>query len=716
MTVADTEPTLPRWSTWLRRCIWVLAGLALALVLAMAAFLLYLRSVDWNSMRPAVTAKVTELTGRPMGIAGDLDVDWHWPNPSTSGWRAWIPAVTFTAHDLRLGNPVHWPSQAFTDPGEFVEAQKVQADLQLLPLLHKTIQVNEIRFTGAYGRFQWVGDAVVGGDTSASAPSEATTPPVASKGAGDAVPATVAATSSPIAPDTASDNWHIRKAIIAPGERRWRFALKRVQLTDSTVSYEHLGRKLFAKARLSSVDQAPYRLAFALNGSLAGAAFQGEGFTGDVLDISEDTVALPIKLKATSGQLQLGLEGALQHPSQLDGIAVKLTLQGADMQQLYPLTGLVLPRTPAFKVQGDLNGAFSPGKARWTFKNFRGTVGKSDLQGELQYVSSADRPVLSGALSSTELQLADLGALIGAGAPNKNTGKVLPNMPLGVERWRDMDADISFAATKIHRPDALPLTNVRLHAKLKEQQLRIDPLVFGVAQGKFSVPVFIDARQSPPHVVVQGRVEGLKLAALFPTIERTQKSLGELDGRIDLQGQGDNVARMLATANGRIALYVSQGTISKALLDMAALNVGSIVVTKFFGADREVPIRCAIADFKVAKGVANATMLRMSTEDAFINGTGTVNLANETLNLQLKPESTTWKFFTLRTPLHIQGSLAHPQVKVETAGLIARAGAALAALAVAPVALAVVPLTAPSADDPSNCKQLLASVRGAKAQ
>ena len=41
------------------------------------------------------------------------------------------------------------------------------------------------------------------------------------------------------------------------------------------------------------------------------------------------------------------------------------------------------------------------------------------------------------------------------------------------------------------------------------------------------------------------------------------------------------------------------------LLDRAALNVGSIVIGKLFGDDKEVQLRCAVADLAVREGVGN---------------------------------------------------------------------------------------------------------------
>lgn len=686
----------------LRTALLALAALLAALAVLLLGMLWYIKHMDWNAYKPDIGDKALELTGRPLRIAGDLTVDWHWPNTSVPGWHSWVPSVTVTALDVVMGNPMQWPADSFTDPGDFLEAQRIQAHVQLLPLLSHTLQVDLLQLGGAYGRLQQLTQA----------------PPPAS--------ADVAATDTPGQPDApatpGTDNWHIRARGAAPGDQPWRVQLRELQFNDSTVSYENLPAKLFVRARFGPTQQAPYRLAFSLEGHKDKAPLKGQGMVGDVLHLQDAGQSLPLQLQASSGETRLSMEGTLSNPLHLDGVDVALQLASGNMQDLYPLTGLVLPNTPPFQVKGRLLGRFAPRQAQWALQAFTGKVGSSDLQGELRYSSGTERPLLEGKLRSSQLHLADLGSVIGTGTGTEGAAEpagrrarapasVLPNMPLAVDRWKHMDANVSLAADKIIRPDALPLEKLDMTLKLDNGVMRIDPLNFGLAQGTLAMPLVVDGLRKPVRTEVHAKVQGLKLAALFPTVERTRKSLGELDGSIQLAGNGDSVAAMLGSANGSARFYVSSGTISKQLLDMAALNLGSVVVARFFGADKEVPIRCMAADFQVKDGVAHASLMRLSAADAYIDGSGSIDLRRERVDLQLKPQSTSWKLFTLRSPLQVSGPLAQPQVQVQSAGVIARAGAAIAAVVAAPAALAVLPLTAPPSDDPTHCPQLLAAVR-----
>ena len=247
-----------------------------------------------------------------------------------------------------------------------------------------------------------------------------------------------------------------------------------------------------------------------------------------------------------------------------------------------------------------------------------------------------------------------------------------------------------------------------MHAKLQNAELTLEPLRFGVAQGKIDSRVVLDARDGPLKTQLRGSVEGLRLSALFPKVELMEKSFGRLDGAVALSATGNSVARMLGSSSGEARLYIRDGTFSKQMLDLAALNVGSVVVSRLFGENEEVKLRCAVADFSVRDGVAQTRSVQLSTEEALVEAVGTVDLRDEQLDLRIKPESLKWKFLSLRTPLYVRGTFADLKVGLEAGPLLLRAGAAVAAAAVAPVALALVPITVPAAEDDARCNELLA--------
>ncbi|RYF52989.1 MAG: AsmA family protein, partial [Comamonadaceae bacterium] len=298
----------------------------------------------------------------------------------------------------------------------------------------------------------------------------------------------------------------------------------------------------------------------------------------------------PLQFKARAGSVQAEAEGILANPAALSGLDFQVALKASSMADLYELTGIVLPNTPPFQTRGRLVGSLVPESATWEYRDFRGSVGESDLQGSLAYTSAKPRPQLKGTMTSRQLRLADLGPIVGAptgeGAQEKGTskrpGKVLPDSAFATDRWNAMDLDLTFTGERIVRPDSLPIENLSVHAKLQNAELTLAPLRFGVAQGKIDSRLVLDARDGPLKTQLRGSVEGLRLAALFPKVELMEKSFGRLDGAVALSATGNSIARMLGSSSGEARLYIRDGTFSKQMLDLAALNVGSVVVSRMY--------------------------------------------------------------------------------------------------------------------------------------
>ncbi|MDR0201070.1 MAG: AsmA family protein [Delftia acidovorans] len=720
-------------SRWLRALLWTVS----ALVLLLAAVVVLIASFDWNRAKPWINERVSESTGRHFAIEGDLRLRWTWPQPLDQGWRHWIPGVTVQAEQLSLGQPEGWEVPQ--------EPAKGSDELPALPAPPDHLnqgrlpQVDDKDKDKNKNNNKEKGPARDIDTDSIALADEKLAPP-----ARDAATMATAARATAIlrlwpllgrhvlldhlqleGPDLVfarrkdgSNNWTFKRP--ESTGPRWRFQVAQLSLRGGLVGWTDGVRQMAVRARLDSLAQAPgadfpYGMRFGLTGRIAKATIEAQGLTGPVLDLQSEQARFPVKLWAHAGSLRAQAEGILDNPRALKGMDLQVRLRGASMADLFPLTGLLLPRTPPFDTNGHLVGSLEPGRAIWDYQDFEGRVGQSDLRGTLHYASGKPRPKLSGDLASRKLRLADLGPVVGAPSTKQGqktkeaaSGKALPAQRFDTSKWNAMDMDVRFKSDRIERPQALPIEDFSVHAVMDNGVLRLSPLRFGMAKGRLDIEAVVDSGAKPPKASLQGKVQGLQLSALFPEIELMKKSLGSMDGALGLEGRGQSIAEWLGTSSGDIRLYVRDGRFSKQLLDLAALNLGSVIVTKLFGADKEVQLNCAVADLTVKQGMARTRNVKLATPEAIIEATGQISLAQETMDLRIVPESLKWKFFSLRTPLYVRGSFAKPKVGVEPGPLLLRAGAAVAAAVVAPAALALVPLTVPAAEEDARCQRLLA--------
>jgi hypothetical protein len=137
------------------------------------------------------------------------------------------------------------------------------------------------------------------------------------------------------------------------------------------------------------------------------APVTGGGKAGAVLSLTDNNTVYPVQAHAVLGKNKASIAGTLTDPRSLSGIDLQLSLAGASMADLYPLTGVLLPETPDYATKGRLLGKKDGDAWNWTYQDFKGTVGQSDLAGTLQYLPRQPRPLLRGEVTSQQLRLED---------------------------------------------------------------------------------------------------------------------------------------------------------------------------------------------------------------------------------------------------------------------------------------------------------------------
>ncbi|MDP3815202.1 AsmA family protein [Pseudomonas sp.] len=665
----------------------ILAGSLASLLLLSAALPILIATFDWNLLRPALNAQVSAALDRPFAINGELAVVWR-REPEVDGWRGLLPWPHVQASDLSLGNP-DWAKGS-----QLVSFRRVEFRLAPLPLLLRRLVIPRIELSApmaslerlADGRNNWTLDAGKGREPA---------------------------------------SWTLELGEVV-------FDQGRISLSDPRLKahlelqLEPLGKPIpFAEIvgqkaaqMVAKQGQAQdYAFAWRVKGRYQGQALSGSGKVGGLLALQDASKPLPLQADIRVGATHIVLVGTLSDPRNLGAFDLRLRLSGSNMAQLYPLTGMALPETGSYATDGHLSAQLrAPGGALFRYQQFNGRVGASDIHGSLTYVASQPRPKLSGTLTSEQLLFADLAPLIGAdsnaakkarGARSQQpVGKLLPVEKFHTERWRAMDADVQFTGKRIVRSEQLPFSDLHAHVLIDDGVLSLVPLSLGVAGGTLDATVRLNGRAEPLRGQAQLSARHFKLKQLLPDFTPLQTSLGEINGEANLAGTGNSVAELLGSANGEMLLLVNDGTISRRLMEIAGLNLGSYLVTQLFG-DREVRINCAMANLQLQDGVARSRLFVLDSETALIHIAGTANFRSERLDLTLSPDSKGMRLFSLRSPLYVRGTFKQPQAGVKVGPLLARgAGVVLLGATVAPVA-GLLGMVAPGSARENQCALLL---------
>jgi len=430
---------------------------------------------------------------------------------------------------------------------------------------------------------------------------------------------------------------------------------------------------------------------FTLDGS---GTYRNAPFTiklkgGSLNDLRETTKPYDLDAVAAVGKTKVSVKGTVTNPFKLTDMNLKMTADGDNAQDLYPIFGIPAPPTPPYHLVGTLD---RDGKA-WLFKNFTGTVGKSDLEGSLRFeIEGRKRIFVGGDLQSRNLNFADLGLLVGApGAttgdhPVSDTqkqmekkqeasGRVLPDTPLNLDEVRNVDADITFKGVHIDA-QSLPLDNLDLHLKLDDALLMLTPLKVGVAGGQINSNIVIDARSDTVATDYDIRFAKFQMAQFFKTAGFPEGGTGDIDGRVRLHGTGNSVRASLATANGQASAVVGNGQISDLAANILGLDVAKALGVLITG-DQKVPLNCLVADFEIKDGQMTARTFVLDTDAAVTTGKGTISLKDEHLDLSLHGDPKSATPVALGGPILIGGSFKKPDIGLGAEAYV-RGGAAVA--------------------------------------
>jgi uncharacterized protein involved in outer membrane biogenesis len=425
--------------------------------------------------------------------------------------------------------------------------------------------------------------------------------------------------------------------------------------------------------------------------------------------------ARALQLRIDAGRAKLEFDGRLRDPFGEPALDGRYTLRGPSLAAAGAPFGVTLPTTPAFSMQGTLDGSGN----RWHTVVSAARIGASRLAGEFVFDRGRQRPLLSGTLTGSNLRLADLGPAIGVATPEtpapRRAGRVLPARAFNLPSLRNMDADVQLRIERLETGHAA-LQDIRpLHARLRlaDGVLELGAIDARMARGRVGGRIQLDGRRDVARWDVALTLRGLVLEEWLRS-SGPPTATGRIAARLNLTGQGRSTADMLASADGRAVLHWTRGTLSHQLVEAAGIDIAESLGVMLRG-DRPLAVNCAAADLRIADGRATPALMLADTSDSTLQVEGALSLATERLDLVLRARPKDFSIATLRSPVHVEGSFADPQIRLDRSGVLRRVLPAALLAAVNPLA-ALLPLIDPGEDEDGQALAACRAVNQAAAK
>jgi len=606
-----------------------------------AGALFALYFLDWNQMRAPIGRWVSHRTGREVRIDGNLAVKLF----------SWQPSLE--AGGVTVGNP-SW----LAGKPQAATVKDFRIEIRLMPLFHGALVVPLVRIVQP--------DVLLVRDASGRT------------------------------------NWDN-----GSGKQAWKLPpIQHFLIQDGHIRIDDAVRKLHFSGSVNSQETlANGGGAFSLtgDGTLNLSKFLADVKGGPLIHVDK-TKPYDFTADVKAGTTHALIHGAITEPFHLDRYTASVDVSGPTLADLYFLTGVALPNTPAYHMTlwVERDGT------SYRLTDIAAVLGKSDLHGNLQADMSGDIPALAGKMTSRVLALEDLGPLVRGGAPAPTQSHyLLPQTPLHTERLKRTNAEVDYSAARVASRD-FPLTSLDTHISVEGGVLNLKPLAFGFTQGKLAGSIRIDARKDIPTSTVDARITDIH-AENF--IKRGDKPItGVMEARAVLTGTGKSVHDAAANASGTVTAVVPAGGVRHSLAEWTGVDVLSALSLNLAGDNSNTNLRCAVASFGAHDGVMTSQQLVIDTDPVRVDGSGSINLRDETLDLRLQGNPKHFQLMRLRAPITLSGPWAHPAIGLKAGAAVAQGGIALALGVINPFA-AIAAFIDPGLAKDANCGPLLADAR-----
>ncbi len=585
---------------------WVLLITATVGILCFLALLIIPRFVDVQKYKPLIESKVSEASGRPFTLGGDLKL-------------SLFPWAGLALSDLRLGAPPGFKE------GDFITIKSFEFQVKLLPLLFKDIQVKQfvliepriVLEKSKDGKANWEGLGKV--ETEVSAKPEAKEKKPKDKGEGGL----------PI------ESLVVGTFIIKDGNVLWidqvrkeRHELKELTLSLDGISLDRPismsltglveGKPLSLKGKIGPLGKKPGEGSVALD--LSARVF--ETVTAKVKGLVTDAATRPVydldvqiepfspRKLATAFGKPLPLTPA--DPAVLKRLALKGSFQGST-QTLRVKDGVLDFDDSKLSFSADIKEFSKPNVT------FDLNLDQIDLDRYLP--ASQSEHGKSGAASTQSAKKTDQPANETDYTPLR---KLVLNGRVHIDKLKVENARVQDIDLKINGRDGV---------------LNLDPFSMKLYEGTVTSKATLDVRQNTPATEVSLQMNGVEVRPLLKDLQGKDFLEGNSRAQLALTMRGDSAEKIKQTLSGKGEFHINDGAIVGVDLASMARNVKAAFGQEVKGGERPRTDFAEVnAPFTLTNGLFETPNTTLINPFLRLAAKGKADLVAETLDFRVKPK------------------------------------------------------------------------------
>lgn len=373
--------------------------------------------------------------------------------------------------------------------------------------------------------------------------------------------------------------------------------------------------------------------------------------------IIDNTGAANVKIQ--SNLINGGFAGTVDLNGSANG---KLDLQSPSLSSLVKWIGIGSP--PSFE-QFSFGGDVAVGSGTYRMQNARINLDETVISGSGAF-QSGSRNRVDANLNVNTLDLANFGG----GGGSSNSGSNSGDETIDISALRSVDGQITLNAQLLQYGDVKtgPITT-RLVLENGAARITIPRTAF--YDGQIEASVTADSNPTPPSFAANINLANVNTLPLLRDSSGFDRLEGRLTSAIDVSGAGSSVNAVTRALNGNANVRFNDGAIRGIDVVKLIQNMRSVIQAGYQDnpADRTEFTEMG-ASFTLSQGVAETQDLRLLGPLLRMDGSGRVDLGNQTIDMRLNPkvvgslsgQGGEFDVSGLEVPLIVSGPLSQPKV------------------------------------------------------
>jgi len=378
---------------------------------------------------------------------------------------------------------------------------------------------------------------------------------------------------------------------------------------------------------------------------------------------------LPLTIDVALLDSRFTFDTKLALPISEHDLKFSLTIAGKRLDNFNELMNLDLPPLGPFSLEAQLRIS-SKG---YDLSTLAMKVGESDLEGRMQLNTALDKPKLDVELLSKLIRVDDFYfGKKGKGKARGQADEAVPADQPGDTEARKQDAGHKYrellSYEVMNSLDAVIEVESRLvtsgndklgsgvlKATLLDGRLALEPLRVDTAGGGVEVGFSLQPRERDVVVTVDADIDHFDYGVLARQVDTETEMNGVMSLDIEFKSTAPDKASIMKNATGHFDFALFPGNFSAEVFDLWAINLLNAVADEV-DKDKQSAVNCIVVRLGLESGKMEERVIFMDTTRMTVAGKASVDFNTRKIDIYAAPKAKKAEFFSLATPIKVQGS------------------------------------------------------------